>query len=256
MHVCFVSLQIKSWLPDSDPALVTFFSSLSINPSPKRLLSFLCYQIATRYHSSPSSDYHRSTSSSSSCSSDPGERLSSCSWSLRPEGTNTAMMTLSELQEFFSSLLSHCPSTKRPLVLILDGLDHIESNSALQILGSLPSPLPPSVKLVLTVSSSRTQILTAFGPHSPSGSMSEGGDKESGCVCLQLGVADRKQSVRMLASLLSGSGRKVTSGQQVLVNQALTSCLLPLHTRLLRQHTALWCSGRPDTAERVVTTFC
>uniref|UniRef100_A0A671XUS9 NWD1/2-like winged helix-turn-helix domain-containing protein n=1 Tax=Sparus aurata TaxID=8175 RepID=A0A671XUS9_SPAAU len=138
---------------------------------------------------------------------------------------------LSKVKEHLSFLLFLTPSPTHPLVLILDGLDHTENSFGPQIIGSLPSNLPPNVKVILAVSSKRTQILR----------------EESGYVCVPLGSADRKQCVKMLESLLSSSGRRVTSGQQALVNQALTSCCLPLYARLLHLHTSLWHSDSDVT---------
>uniref|UniRef100_A0A3Q3FW50 NACHT and WD repeat domain-containing protein 2-like n=1 Tax=Labrus bergylta TaxID=56723 RepID=A0A3Q3FW50_9LABR len=154
---------------------------------------------------------------------------------------------LSELKERLSSLLSIMPSTNQPLILILVGLDRIEKTFGLEISKILPSPLPPSVKLILSVSTNRTQVLQGFNQQSPTSSVSGDDEKKSGYVCLQLGPVDRKQCSKMLASLLKGSGRRVTSGQQALVNQALTSCCLPLYARLLHHHTSLWHSDSDVT---------
>ncbi|XP_059187871.1 NACHT and WD repeat domain-containing protein 2 [Centropristis striata] len=221
--------QMKSWLPDSDPVVITYFCDLSVNASPRPLLSSLCYQIGSRYHSESSSEQNLSQLDDSSCITDLRDYSSTCS--------STSNMCLAELQERFSSLLSSMPSSKQPLVLILDGLDHIQNTSAAVIMGSFPSPLPPSVKLILTSSSNPTQVLQTVNCVS----------EESGYVCVQLGSADRKQCLKMLASLLSSSGRRVTSGQQVLVNQALTSCGLTLYARLLQPHTSLWLSDSDVT---------
>ncbi|XP_042342285.1 NACHT and WD repeat domain-containing protein 2 [Plectropomus leopardus] len=225
--------QIKSWLTDCDPVVITYFCSLSINLSPRHFLSNLCYQIAGRYHSASSSDQNPSDLEDPHCITNPRVCNSNCNL--------TSNICLSELKEHLSSLLSVMPSNKQPLVLLLDGLDHIENNIRLHIIESFPSPLPPSVKLILTVSSNRTQILQAISPQrSPPQCVSESSENQSGYVCVQLGLVDRKQCVKLLASLLSSSGRRVTSGQQVLVNQALTSCCLPLYARLLHLHTSLW----------------
>uniref|UniRef100_A0A3P9C9U8 NWD1/2-like winged helix-turn-helix domain-containing protein n=1 Tax=Maylandia zebra TaxID=106582 RepID=A0A3P9C9U8_9CICH len=152
---------------------------------------------------------------------------------------------LSELKEHLSSLISHLPSTEKPLVLILDGLDQLKNNTGLQIIECLPRPLPPAVKLIVTASSNREHFLQAIKLHYASQSVSE--DMCTGRLCIQLGLVDRKQSVQMLASLLKGSGRRVTSGQQALVNQALARCCLPLYARLLHAHTSLWRSDSDVT---------
>lgn len=209
-----VSLQMRSWLPDCDPVVITYFCDLSINPTPTHLVSCLCYQIGVRYHSESSSE--QSTAHM--------DNLNICS---------------SELQERLSSLLASMPSAEQPLVLVLDGLAHMENNAGAQILESLPCPLPPSVKLVLTVSSNRKQVLQAINPPRSPPHAGEG----SGYACVQLGPVDRRPCGKMLASLLSSSGRRVTSGQQALVNRALTSCPLTLYARLLHLHTSLWHSG-------------
>ncbi|XP_070762150.1 NACHT and WD repeat domain-containing protein 2-like, partial [Enoplosus armatus] len=271
--------QIKSWLPDCDPVVITYFCNLSINPSPKQLLSSLCYQIAGRYDGEFSSEQNPSDLDNPSCITNLRDNNSNCSPTSNldphrepttrehvsaynqdlntvpcpdPRGPSSGIIKpdicLSELKERLSSLLSLLPSTKQPLVLILDGLDHIKNNFGPQIIESLPSPLPPSVKLILAVSSNRTQVLQAISPQrSPPRCVSESSEKKSGYVCVQLGPVDRKQCVKMLASLLSSSGRTVTSGQQALVNQALTSCCLTLYARLLHLHTSLWHSDSDVT---------
>uniref|UniRef100_A0A665UJI3 Uncharacterized protein n=1 Tax=Echeneis naucrates TaxID=173247 RepID=A0A665UJI3_ECHNA len=206
--------QIKLWLPESDPVVIPYFCKLQQGLSSKHLLSSLCNQIASRYQ-------------------------------------RDSPKHLSELKEHFSSLLSLLPSPKQPLVLILDGFDHFKNDFIFpQIVESLPSPLPPSVKLILAVSSSQARVLQAiklqYPKCSPPHCLSES-DKEWGFILVQLGVANRKECVKMLASLLMSSGRTVTSGQQALVNQALASCCLTLYARLLHVHTSLWYSDSDVT---------
>uniref|UniRef100_A0A668UD78 NACHT domain-containing protein n=1 Tax=Oreochromis aureus TaxID=47969 RepID=A0A668UD78_OREAU len=200
--------QMKRWLADSDPVVISFFCNLSINASPKHLLSSLCQRQL-----------------------DFGN--------IKPDAC------LSELKEHLSCLISHLPSTEKPLVLILDGLDQLKNNTGLQIIESLPRPVPPAVKLIVTASSNRAHFLQAIKLHYACHSVTE--DMCTGRLCIQLGLVDRKQSVQMLASLLKGSGRRVTSGQQALVNQALAHCCLPLYARLLHAHTSLWHSDSDVT---------
>uniref|UniRef100_A0A672Z567 NWD1/2-like winged helix-turn-helix domain-containing protein n=1 Tax=Sphaeramia orbicularis TaxID=375764 RepID=A0A672Z567_9TELE len=168
---------------------------------------------------------------------------------LNPKSTTPAM-SLCELKVHLSTLLSSLPSPKRPLVLILDGLDQTENNCGLQVIERLPSPLPPGVKLILTVSSNQKHILQAIRLHYPQCSpplCNSEDSGQSGYVHVQLGPACRKGCVKMLASHLCRSGRRVTSGQQALVNQALTSCCLPLYVRLLHTHASLWHSDSEVT---------
>lgn len=252
--------QIKYWLPDTDPVVLTYFCHLSTSRSPKQLLSSFCHEIPRRYQHNESSlkqnldnqDRHSYTKSGykdtmfgliskpdSYCELSNAERIFDCQ-----KNTNFILFGIAELQKQFLSLLSLMPSTKRPLFLILDGLDHTEKHFWSQIIESLPSPLPPNVKVILSVSPNSREILKTLGPEHPRDSLLEANTKKQGYLPVSLGMADRKPCVQMLASLLSSSGRKVTSGQQALVNQALTSCRLTLYVILLHLHVSLWRSGK------------
>lgn len=257
MHVS-VPPQIKSWLPDSDPVVLPYFCQMASSFPTKDLLLSLCQQIFCRYHQNTSlkknvdnQDSHRCTNPQEeeamfSFTSDPGlhselsntDATSGC-W----KNFNSKPFGLTELQKQFSSLLSFLPTAKQPLFLILDGLDHIKDHFGCQLIRSLPSPLPPNVKVILSISSSRRQILQALSSQHPQDSLFEV-NKESGYMSITLGMANREQCLKMLASLLHNSGRKVTSGQQALVNQAVTSCSLALYVRLLHLHISLWLSGK------------
>ncbi|KAM9318052.1 NACHT and WD repeat domain-containing protein 2 isoform 1-T2 [Pholidichthys leucotaenia] len=259
--------QIKSWLADIDPVVISQFCSLSINPSPRHLLSSLCFQIAHGYHHS---SFWSQDLVGPSCIANPREYMTSCSptsvldsdhelciedhvshsntnpstfQKQDPGGSIKPDVCLSDLKERLSSLLL-LPSAKQPLVLILDGLDQLEDNFGAQIIWSLPSPLPPFVKLIFSISSNRTHLLETIKLHFLQCSLSS---EDLNYVCVQLGLADRKQCAEMLASLLRSSRRRVTSGQQALVNQALTRCCLPLYARLLQAHTSLWNSDSDVT---------
>ncbi|XP_030008982.1 NACHT and WD repeat domain-containing protein 2 [Sphaeramia orbicularis] len=248
--------QIKSWFEDSDPVVITSFCNLSGNPSTKLQLSSLCSDIERSYRSH---DTNLNTRLDSNCTdvkdvvSNTEKHVSDSDGKpnavLNPKSTTPAM-SLCELKVHLSTLLSSLPSPKRPLVLILDGLDQTENNCGLQVIERLPSPLPPGVKLILTVSSNQKHILQAIRLHYPQCSpplCNSEDSGQSGYVHVQLGPACRKGCVKMLASHLCRSGRRVTSGQQALVNQALTSCCLPLYVRLLHTHASLWHSDSEVT---------
>uniref|UniRef100_A0A3B3E0C5 Uncharacterized protein n=1 Tax=Oryzias melastigma TaxID=30732 RepID=A0A3B3E0C5_ORYME len=148
-------------------------------------------------------------------------------------GSGFMNLHLSELQEHLASLLSLLPCTRRPFILLLDGLDQLENNAGAQIVRNLPSPLPPAVKLIITVSSNQTHLLHAIKQrYSQRGLPHCVSEEELGFLCVEMGLGDSKQCVKMLTSLLAGSGRRITSGQQVLINKALTSCRLPLYFSL------------------------
>lgn len=266
---CFICLspQIKSWLADRDPVVIGYFCSLSIDTTPKHLLSVLCSQIAFRF------EVH-SLSKTLDPSSNPNSRVTPTSCSSTSvldfhgdhgheehpskENLNLSVMShsalkmhhqvcLSELKEHLESLFSLYSSTTRPLILLLDGLDQLEDNGGAQIITSLPSPLPDGVKLIITASPNCTRLLQTIRLHysdtSHSYSLPDSCERALGYVCVQMEPVDRKRCLKLLESLLKTSGRRVTSGQQALVNQALTSCCLPLYARLLRAHTSLWHSG-------------
>ncbi|XP_029374239.1 NACHT and WD repeat domain-containing protein 2 [Echeneis naucrates] len=250
--------QIKLWLPESDPVVIPYFCKLQQGLSSKHLLSSLCNQIASRYQrdspkQQPSFDLGQDQEDlccTTNCRDNKRDSNIDLVTKQCPHPTGP-QISLSELKEHFSSLLSLLPSPKQPLVLILDGFDHFKNDFIFpQIVESLPSPLPPSVKLILAVSSSQARVLQAiklqYPKCSPPHCLSES-DKEWGFILVQLGVANRKECVKMLASLLMSSGRTVTSGQQALVNQALASCCLTLYARLLHVHTSLWYSDSDVT---------
>ncbi|KAJ7995331.1 hypothetical protein DPEC_G00243440 [Dallia pectoralis] len=203
--------QVKRWLSDVDPVLIIHFSSLSVNSSPRWRLSRLCHLIAHEYNHSP-----------------------------YPE-PNTS---LSQLREYLSSLLFFCPTPNRPLVFILDGLEQGSTVSGSRIIQCLPSPVPPNVKLILSVSPTQLDTIDVLKCHYPQSSTA---DIPGSRVFVDLGPVERRCCVRMLASLLEQSGRKVTSGQQRMLNLALSSCPLTLYARLLHTHALLWTSGSEIT---------
>lgn len=258
------SPQIRSWLQDSDPVVITYFCNMSVNPLPKHLLSSLCYQIGRSYHcycpTKQGPFNHNEADPELNCYDSPKDIKSYFSASSDSDVHNGSSFkehdskaqctesdpSLSELKQHLSTLMSALPSRKYPLVLLLDGLEQLENDFGLQVIESLPSPLPARVKLLLTVSSDQNHFVQAIELHYPQCSTSsyktEVG-KKSRFLSLQLGQANRKECIKMLASLLCSSGRRITSGQQALVNQALTSCCLTLYTRFLHVHASLWHSG-------------
>ncbi|XP_077398286.1 NACHT and WD repeat domain-containing protein 2 isoform X2 [Festucalex cinctus] len=234
--------QMKSWLHDTAPAVVTFFTDLLHFASPERLLSRLCYQILRCYGLS-------SSSQDTCCDLNAGHYsqgvIESDAIHINLRTVMRAIkkpdISLCEATECLGSLLSLLPSSKKPLVVILDGVRKMGYNVSVQIIKSLPNPLPPGVKMIISVSSNQTRLMEIIKLHYPECS-APGFVSQAGYVHVLLGFADRKQCLKVLMSLLSNSGRRVTSGQLALVNQALTSCCLTLYVRLLHAHTSLWCS--------------
>ncbi|XP_037124093.1 NACHT and WD repeat domain-containing protein 2 [Syngnathus acus] len=243
--------QMKIWLHDTNPAVVTYFTNSPHLASPERLLSSLCYQIFKSYGYFSSfqdscfnlsyGDYQGVTEPRDNRSDVTHLNLSAAFRAIKKPDIN-----LSEASECFCSLLSLLPSYKKPLVLILDGVHQQGHNFAQQIIKSLPSPLPPGVKIILGVSTNQTRLMRVIERHYPECSAptfaSDRCKKKAGYIHVLLSGVERKQCLKVLISLLSNSGRKVTSGQLALVNQALTSCCLALYVRLLHAHASLWSS--------------
>ncbi|CAL8335111.1 unnamed protein product [Boreogadus saida] len=286
-HCC---QQVKSWLADQDPVIIPYFANITINPSPKHILSLLCYQIVCCYRQPhdvssdldiskglPSNlDSNHEPCSAENHHSNPNLRSRT---DLKPKDPNPPEprpkqsipsqyfepdLSQSWLKDHLSSLLSSFPTPNRPVVLILDGLDQINDVDVQHMVQCLPSPLPASVKLILSVSNRRTQALQAIQLHYPEctssplhvshsivptkdkerkGLLMETGQTQSkGYSFVELKSVERGQCIRMVASLLSLSGRRVTSGQQTLVNKALGSCSQIFYARLLHSQTLHWTS--------------
>ncbi|RVE64653.1 hypothetical protein OJAV_G00128090 [Oryzias javanicus] len=225
--------QLKSWLADADPVGLIYFCSMSVDASPEHLLTSLCRQIALKYdHQFPAEM-------------DSGFSPNPTVWATIQDptipGSGFKNLHPSELQEHLASLITLLPCTRRPLILLLDGLDQLENNAGAQIVRNLPSSLPPTVKLIITVSSNQTRLLHAIKQrYSQRGLPHCASEEDLGFLRVEMGSGDSKQCVKMVTTLLEGSGRRVTSGQQALINKAFTSCRLPLYARLLHVHTAGW----------------
>uniref|UniRef100_A0A8C4ZGE1 NWD1/2-like winged helix-turn-helix domain-containing protein n=1 Tax=Gadus morhua TaxID=8049 RepID=A0A8C4ZGE1_GADMO len=103
--------------------------------------------------------------------------------------------------------------------------DHLSS-----LLSSFPTPNRPVV-LILDGLDQINDALQAIQLHYPE------------CYSfVELKSMESGQCIRMVASLLSLSGRRVTSGQQTLVNKALGSCSQIFYARLLHSQTLHWTS--------------
>ncbi|CAL8351226.1 unnamed protein product [Lota lota] len=284
-HCC---QQVKSWLADQDPVIIPYFANIAINPSLKHFISILCYQIVCCYRHDATSDLDISKnvpsnldsnhepcsaenhhSNPNRCSSTDPKPKHPNPPVHRPEQSIPSQyfepdLSPSWLKDHLSLLLASFPTPKRPVVLILDGLDQINNVDQEHMVQCLPSPLPPSVKLILSVSNRHTQTLQAIQLHYPectssplpvSHSIVPTKDKEREGLLIEMGQTqtkgygfvelksvERRQCVRMVSSLLSISGRRVTSGQQTLVNKALASCSLIFYARLLHSHALRWTS--------------
>ncbi|XP_015197131.2 NACHT and WD repeat domain-containing protein 2 isoform X1 [Lepisosteus oculatus] len=185
--------QVGLWLSDRNPVVVVYFIR-GDSDSLKHLLSMICQQLAASYD----------------------QPLQSC------------LKHVSQLKEEFVSLLS-APSSERPLILILDGLDQIAESDRTQSIWWLPKFLPPHVKFLISTAPKKLGILQALKVLYRDSSQ-----------FVELRPMNRKDLSKMLTDLLLSSKRKITSGQQVYINKALNDCPLALYVELLYRQVRLW----------------
>nr|XP_017207472.1 NACHT and WD repeat domain-containing protein 2-like [Danio rerio] len=156
----------------------------------------------------------------------------------RADSSNTNINSIFQLKENFKRLLTVRSTSKNPLVIIIDGLDQLPKTDGQPDLTCLPKALAPNVKLLISVSANRHALLAALKQYYP----------DSALFC-ELQQVDTKSCNQLLTTLLQGSNRKITSGQQVYVNEALKKCTVPLYVELLYRQAVCWHSEFEITEE-------
>lgn len=195
--------QASVWLEDLDPVIIVNF--IKINSSLRQLLKDICQQIASSYK-----HLH-----------------------------NSCVNDILRLKENVNRLLT--TSSKNPLVLIIDGLDQLPNPAEPLDLTWLPKVLPPNVKILMSITTDRPDIISTLKTYY----------QDTAPFC-GLQPVDGKSCSQLLTSLLQASNRKITSGQQMYVNQALKECPLPLYVQLLHKQTSLWRSDFEATEKSLV----
>ncbi|XP_043927936.1 NACHT and WD repeat domain-containing protein 2-like [Protopterus annectens] len=132
-----------------------------------------------------------------------------------------------ELKVNFASLLT-AASKQQPLVLVLDGIDQISNEDNARTMWWLPDRLSPSVKVIISTSTRKHGILNKF----------KNLYKDSPWF-LEV-KPQQKECIQMFTKCLSAVGRKITSGQQIYVNEGIKQSLLPLYVHLLYKETKCW----------------
>nr|XP_023648276.1 NACHT and WD repeat domain-containing protein 2-like isoform X1 [Paramormyrops kingsleyae] len=154
-----------------------------------------------------------------------------------------AFQSLSQLVEYFTDLLIRTSTSKRPLVLILDGLDqlgHEEDGSC--NLTWLPQSLLSNVKLLISTTPKKSATLqTLMALYSKSS------------LFLELGLKQKRKLTQMLTDLLFDYNRRITSGQQIYVGQALEDCPLMMYVELLHRQVCEW-GSETEVTEHSITT--
>uniref|UniRef100_A0A8C4RIQ1 NACHT and WD repeat domain containing 2 n=1 Tax=Erpetoichthys calabaricus TaxID=27687 RepID=A0A8C4RIQ1_ERPCA len=146
-------------------------------------------------------------------------------------------LDINSLQGVMMNLVQES-SSQQPLIVILDGVDQISEAENAQSLWWLPKTLPPFAKLLLSTTPKKYGILEALKVIYPCSSQ-----------YLHLSPKEKRECSRLLQADLLVSKRKITSGQQVYVNDALKGCTLPLYVEMLRKEVLQWPSSLDVTEE-------
>ncbi|XP_048837164.1 NACHT and WD repeat domain-containing protein 2 isoform X2 [Brienomyrus brachyistius] len=201
--------QVKTWMDGKHPLVVVYFVR-GDHGTLKELLISVCHQITA------------------GCLDQPHLQ---------------AFQSLSQLVEYFTDLLIRISTSKRPLILILDGLDqmgHEEDGSC--NLTWLPQSLLPNVKLLISTTPKKSATLqTLMALYSKSS------------LFLELGLKQKRKLTQMLTDLLFACNRRITSGQQLYVGQALEHCPLMMYVELLHRQVCEW-GSETEVTEHSITT--
>ncbi|XP_017680183.1 PREDICTED: NACHT and WD repeat domain-containing protein 2 [Lepidothrix coronata] len=137
-----------------------------------------------------------------------------------------------DLRDLFINLLNES-SFHRPLVIIFDALEQLTDSDDGRKLWWLPIHLPRSVRIILSTLPNKHGILQKLRCliH-----------EESNYI--ELTARDRKTCSQVLKHQLLRVKRKVTSGQQIYVNQAFSKCTLPMFVNLTFREVRNWRSHK------------
>ena len=137
-----------------------------------------------------------------------------------------------DLRDLFINLLNES-SLQRPLVVIFDALEQLSESDEARKLWWLPVHLPRFVRIVLSTLPNKHGILQKLR-----------------CLIheednyIELIPRDRKMCSQVLKHQLLRVKRKVTSGQQIYVNNAFSKCTLPMFVNLTFREVRHWRSHR------------
>ncbi|NXN96066.1 NWD2 protein, partial [Rhinopomastus cyanomelas] len=137
-----------------------------------------------------------------------------------------------DLRDLFINLLNES-SFHRPLVIIFDALEQLTDSDDGRKLWWLPIHLPRSVRIVLSTLPNKHGILQKLR-----------------CLIheednyVELTARDRKVCSQVLKHQLLRVKRKVTSGQQIYVNEAFSKCTLPMFVNLTFREVRNWRSHK------------
>ncbi|KPP75138.1 leucine-rich repeat and WD repeat-containing protein [Scleropages formosus] len=147
-----------------------------------------------------------------------------------------------EMRELLVSLMSES-SFQRPLVILLDALEQLSDADEARKLWWLPVHLPRTVRVVVSTLPNKHGILQRLRCLI---------QDESRYV--ELTQRDRKMCSQTLKQQLLAIKRKVTSGQQIYVNEALAKCTLPMFVNLIFREVQHWRSHKDVDATSLCST--
>ncbi|KAE8629352.1 hypothetical protein XENTR_v10000453 [Xenopus tropicalis] len=136
------------------------------------------------------------------------------------------------LHELFLNLLNES-SFHRPLVIILDGVEQLSDSDDARKLWWLPVHLPRTVRIIISTLPNKHGILQKLR-----------------CLIhnedsyIELIPRDKKMCSQILKHQLLRVKRKVTSGQQIYVNEAFSKCTLPMFVNLTFREVRNWRSHK------------
>ncbi|XP_043119988.1 NACHT and WD repeat domain-containing protein 2 isoform X2 [Puntigrus tetrazona] len=157
------------------------------------------------------------------------------------DSSSTCVNNIFQLKENFKRLLTTRSSSKSPLVLIIDGLDQLPKTDGQLDLTLLPETLAPNVKLLISINVNRPELLATLKKY-----------YTDSTVFCELQEVESKSCSHLLTTLLQESNRKITSGQQMYVNQAFKKCSVPLYAELLHRQAVHWKSEFEITEDSLV----
>nr|XP_032810935.1 NACHT and WD repeat domain-containing protein 2 [Petromyzon marinus] len=137
-----------------------------------------------------------------------------------------------ELQALWLSLLT-ASSNDQPLVIILDALDQLAEDDDARSAWWLPPTLPSSVRVIVSTLPNKFGVLQSLKKKIP--------DEHN---YVEMVARDKKTCNQMLKARLLQAKRKVTSGQQIYINEALLRCTLPMYLNLLLVEVSRWRSHK------------
>lgn len=137
-----------------------------------------------------------------------------------------------DLRDLLINLLNES-SFHRPLVLIFDALEQLAENDDARKLWWLPLHLPRSVRIIVSTLPNKHGMLQKLK------SLIHDEDNY-----IELTARERKMCSQVLKHQLLQVKRKVTSGQQIYVNDALSKCTLPMFVNLTFREVRKWRSHK------------